>query len=38
MPDIVKQAQAEHDAAQAEQKRLTNEQGSNDETQDTNKA
>ena len=31
MPDIVKQAQAE-------QKRLTNEQGSNDETQDTNKA
>lgn len=38
MPDIVKQAQAEHDAAQAEQKRLTNEQGNNDETQDTNKA
>ena len=38
MPDIVKQAQAEHDAAQAEQKRLTNEQANNDETQDTNKA
>ena len=38
MPDIVKQAQAEHDAAQAEQKHLTNEQANNDETQDTNKA